>query len=423
MFINKILYFKLKILAKLVLAKYKPKIIGVTGSVGKTSSKEAIFSVLDGHFNVRRNGKNFNNEIGTPLTIFGFNKSPGKNLFLWCWYFILALKLILIRDKKYPQVLVLEMGADKPGDITYLTSIAKPSIAVITAIGPSHLEKFKSIKNIIREKSKILRFLNKDSWAILNNDDPNLKEVITSCQSNIKTFGMNEGATVRLSEVKLTKKGENYGTAFKLSHQGSEVPMFLPNVLGWQHAQAAAIGAAVGLAMGLNLVEIGKRLLEYRPARGRTNLIKGVKNTWIIDDTYNASPQSSKVALDVLSKLPISGRKIAVFGDMLELGSLSEEGHREVGREIFRLGIDYLFVIGERSRDIARGAKEAGMNKDKIYHFPYTTEAGVFLQERLQENDVVLIKGSRGAKMEQVVYEIMAKPWMADDLLVAKVIK
>jgi len=177
------------------------------------------------------------------------------------------------------------------------------------------------------------------------------------------------------------------------------------------------------LCLGMNLVEIGAGLLNYIPARGRTNLILGVKNTWIIDDTYNASPQSAKVALEILAEMPATGHRFAVFGDMLELGSLSEEGHQQVGRELVRLGIDYLFVVGERSRDIARGAKSAGMDEDRIYHFPFTMEAGTFLQERLKSGDVVLIKGSRGSKMEQVVYEIMAKPWLSRDLLVGPVVK
>lgn len=420
---KQILHFILKILARLVINKYHPQVIAITGSVGKTSAKEAIFAVLDGKFTVRRSSKNFNNEIGTPLTILGFKKTPGKNLFLWIWVFMVALKLLLVRDKDYPAMLILEMGADRPGDINYLTSIAKPSIAVMTTIGPSHLEYFKTIKNIVKEKSKILRYLGGDDWAIVNHDDVNLQGLIKSDKYQSKTFGRSEDSDVRLFDIKIAKRENIYGTAFKLKYQGSEVPMFLPNVLGWQHAQAAATAAAIGLARGMNLVEIGEQLYKYIPARGRTNLIAGVKGTWIIDDTYNASPQSAKVALDILAEMPGSGRKIAVFGDMLELGSLSEEGHQEVGKELVRLRIDYLFVVGERSRDIARGAKAVGLAEDRIFHFPYTMEAGVFIQERIKEGDIILIKGSRGSKMEQVVYEIMAKPWLAGELLVDKVVK
>lgn len=397
-------------------------IVGITGSVGKTSTKEAVYSVLNDKFKVRRNSKNFNNEIGTPLTILGYNQAPGKNIFRYVGIFLKFLGLML-KNKKYPKLLILEMGADKPGDISYLTSIAKPNIAIITAIGPSHLENFISIKNIVKEKSKILAYLDIEGWAILNKDDDNLKGLISNSKYQIKTFGQGEGSDVRISDIKITKKDGVYGTTFKISYQGAEVPMFLPNVLGWQHAQAAAAACAVALTLGMNLVEIGKNILDYKPARGRTNLIKGVKETWIIDDTYNASPQSSKAAIDILASMPGEGDKIAVFGDMLELGSLSEEGHREVGRELFKVGINYLYVIGEKSRDIARGAKEAGMSEDRIYHFPHTMEAGLFLQERIAKDDIILIKGSRGSKMEQVVYEIMAKPWLADELLVAKVVK
>ena len=420
---RKILHFVLKILARAVISKYQPRVIGITGSVGKTSAKEAVFTVLKEKFTVRASSKNFNNEVGTPLTILGQEKSPGKNIGAWLWVFTVSVKLLLITDKKYPQVLVLEMGADKPGDIKYLTSIVQPHIAVITAIGYSHLEFFHSLKNIIREKSSILADLDKNDLAVLNNDDKNLEKIIANCQSKVYTFGKKENSNIRMSEVNITQRNNIYGTSFKLSYAGAEVPMFLPYVLGGQHAQAAATATTIALFMGMNLVEIGQRLLDYQPARGRTNLIRGIKESWIIDDTYNASPQSAKVALDILSALPATGRKIAVLGDMLELGSLSEEGHQEVGRELVRLGIDYLYVVGERSRDIARGAREAGMDNDCIYHFAFTKEVGIFLQERIEKHDIILIKGSRGAKMEQVVYELMDKPWLAKDLLVGEVVK
>lgn len=420
---RKILYIILKTLAKAVVAKYKPKVIAITGSVGKTSTKEAVFVVLKENFNTYTSSKNFNNEVGTPLTILLQEKSPGKNILAWFWIFILALKLLLLTNKEYPKILVLEMGADKPGDIKYLTSIARPYVSIITAIGNSHIEFFGSLKNIIKEKTSILDNLDKEGLAVLNNDDINLEKAIVNCKNKVYSFGKKEGSDIKISDISISQKDNIYGTNFKLSYQGAEVPMFLPYVLGPQHAQAAAAATAVALFMGMNLVAIGKRLLDYRPAKGRTNLIRGIKETWIIDDTYNASPQSAKVALDILMDMPSSGRKMVVMGDMLELGNISEEAHREVGRELVKLGVEYLFVVGERSRDIARGAEEAGMDKDNIYHFPFHKEAGIFLQERLKKDDIVLVKGSRGAKMEKVVYEIMAKPWLAKDLLVGEVVK
>ncbi|PWB38738.1 MAG: UDP-N-acetylmuramoyl-tripeptide--D-alanyl-D-alanine ligase [Parcubacteria group bacterium] len=418
---KKLLYFKLKILARLVLARYKPKIIGITGSVGKTSAREAIFCVLREDFKVRRNVKNFNNEIGVPLTILLAKANPGKNIFRWLFLFLSACGLLIFKSRRYPRVLVLEMAADRPGDIDYLSSIAQPDIAVITAIGPSHIEYFGSIKNIIREKSSILKKLGTGGWAIINFDDENLKEVIKNCKCRTKTFGQGEGSDVQVTNIKISQHQDQYGTSFKLRSQGSETPMFLPGVLGWQHAQAAAAAAAVGLAMGMNIVRIGERLGHYVPARGRTNLIPGIKKTWIIDDTYNASPQSAKAALQILHDMPANGSRIAIFGDMLELGAHSEQGHQEVGRLAAQLGIDYLYVFGERSRDIARGAREAGMDEDKIYHFPFVVRSGQFVQERVKPGDVILVKGSRGSKMEQMVFEIMAKPWEASEVLVGKV--
>jgi len=418
----KILHFILKILAKLVIRRYKPKIIGITGSVGKTSTKEAIFSVLDNKFNINRSIKNYNNEIGLPLVIFG-RESGNRNILKWLLIFIYVIKILIFKKKDYPEVLVLEMGADKVGDIKYLTSIAKPHIALITAIGSSHLENFRSIKNIIKEKGSILDRLDKNDYALLNQDDKEVIKFKEKTKSRVRSFGRDEESDIYISNINISLKDDIIGTSFKINNNGSEVPIFLPNVLGWQHAQAAAAATAVGLSLGMNLVEISNNLKDYKPAKGRTNLIKGIKNSYIIDDTYNSSPESSMLALEILNDIPAQGRKIAVFGDMLELGKLTEEGHIQVGKKVVELNIDYLFIIGEKSRDIANGAKEAGMSEDSIFYFPFNKEAGLFLQDRMKEGDMVLVKGSRGMKMEEIVYEIMAEPWRMEELLVAKIKK
>lgn len=420
---RKFISWLLKPLIKAIIKKYQPRIIGITGSVGKTSAKEAIFAVLKNKFRVGRNAKNFNNELGLPLAILGLEKSGGKNIFSWLSIIFKAWRLLLFKNKKYPQVLILEMGADRPGDIQYLTSLAKPNIAIITTIGQSHLEYFGSVENIAKEKISITKRLNSHDWIIFNGDDPFLQSLKENSPAPVKTFGLSDSCDVRISNIHLTFHDETYGTNFKMHYQGAELPVFLPNILGSQHAMAAAAACAVALVMGLNLVEATENIQNYQSASGRTKLLPGVKNSWLIDDSYNSSPQSSKVALQILSELPSQGRKIAVFGDMLELGAESENDHRRVGEMVHDLKIDYLFVIGERSRDIARGAIQAGMSEDKIFHFPKTLEAGIFLQERLKIGDVVLVKGSRGMKMEQIVYELMSRPWDAGEYLVGSVKK
>ncbi len=422
-FIQKIL----KILAKMILAKYQPDVIGITGSVGKTSAKEAIYSVLKSKYIVRRNIKNYNNEIGLPLTIIGVD-SPGKSFFGWVMVFLKAVKLLIVRDNNYPKILILEMAADKPGDMEYLTSIARCKIGVITLIGPVHLEFFGSLEKIKDEKSILIKKLIKPGWAVLNNDDENVKEIAKDIKSNdikILSYGFAEQAVIRARETQLSftqKKNVNKldGISFKLSYNGSTVPVFLPKILGQASIYAALAGAAVGIIYGFNLVEIAQALKNYQSPKGRMNLISGIKNTLIIDDTYNASPQSAIAALNSLASLPLSqsANKYAVLGDMLELGSYSEAGHREVGGEVAKSGINKLIVVGERSRDIARGAVLAGMAEDNIFHFDIADEAGKFIQDRIKQGDIILVKGSQGMRMEKIVKEIMAEPLRAEELLV-----
>jgi len=421
---KKIIQFKLKILAKLILKKYKPEIIGITGSVGKTSAKEAIYTVLSSKFKVRRNIKNYNNEIGLPLTIIG-EESPGKFLLGWLYVFWKAFLLIIFKNKNYPKILILEMGIDRPGDMKYFNSFLKCYIGVITLIGPVHLEYFGAIENIQKEKGGLIKNLKESGWAILNFDDERIKEISDMTKAKIMTYGFKEKADLRAQELFFSFEKEKdisslRGINFKLNFKGSFVPVLLPNIIGYSAIYAALAGAAVGIIYEMNLVEISEALKKFNSIKGRMNLIAGIKNTMLVDDTYNASPQSCILGLEVIEKIPLNkeNKKITVFGDMFELGSYSEEGHREVGRIAKKTSIDKLIVVGERSRDIAKGAKEAGMNEDNVFHFEETREAGKFIQEMIKEGDLIYIKGSRGMRMENVVEELMAEPMRADELLI-----
>ncbi len=421
---KKLIQLKLKFLAKIILRKYSPKIIGITGSVGKTSTKEAIFNVLSSKFNTRESIKNYNNELGVPLSIIGV-VSPGRSLFGWAFVFFKALKLILFKDKKYPEFLVLEFGVDRPGDMKYLTSIAKCDVGVITTIGPSHLEFFKTVKNTQKEKGVLIKDLKRDGWAILNYDDEMTKELKDEAKTKILTYGFHSEANVRAQNLVFSFE-ENRdinnmsGISFKLNHDGSVVPIKLPRVIGYSAIYSSLAAASVGIAYKMNLVEISDALRNYYLPCGRMNLIKGIKNTLIIDDSYNSSPQSSISAIDFIKKIDLdgNGRKWAVLGDMMELGSYTEEGHREVGQALQKGGFDKLITVGERARDIARGAREGGMRKEDVYSFDRNIESGKFIQERMEEGDLILIKGSQGARVEKIVKEIMADPMNAKNLLV-----
>lgn len=421
---KKIIKLKLKFLAKLILKKYKPKIIGITGSVGKTSTKEAVYTVLKNKFKVRRNIKNYNNEFGLPLTIIG-SDSPGRSISGWINVFMKAFGLILFKNKDYPKILILEMGVDRPGDMEYLINITKCDIGIVTLISHSHEEYFGNIKEIQKEKAVMIENLKPGGWAILNFDDELTRQISDRSKARVLTFGFKKGANVQAQELifsfEKTREAENLlGISFKLAYNGSFIPVLLPEVIGYNAIYAALAAAAVAVSLEMNLVEIANALRNFNSPKGRMNLIDGVKHTLIIDDTYNSSPPSSISALDIVSKISLAkeAKKFAVLGDMLELGSYSEEGHKEVGRYVYKSGINTLIVIGERARDISRGAQEAGMSRDNIFEYADITEAGRFVRQRLQHGDLIFIKGSQGMRMEKIVKELMAEPLRVKELLV-----
>lgn len=411
--------------ARAVLGKYQPKIIAITGTVGKSSSKEAIFAALRNSLVARRSSGNYNTQIGVPLSVLDLGM-PGRSPLKWLHLAVRTIKLLLKIDHTYPDVLILEMGADKPGDIAELASIAKPNIAVITAITPVHLQKYGSFEALQKEKAGLWAALGKGGIAVGNIDDPRVAEEMKKIKTKKFSYGFSSEAEVRAGEKTIYQGGGNEieeqikGIAFKLYSQGSVLPVHLPGVYGNAHIMAALSGAAVGLAMGLNTHEIVEGLHGYQPLPGRMRILPGIKHTLLLDDTYNSSPAACLQALEDLKSVPCGeGNKYyAVLGDMLELGAESERYHREVGARAAELGIDALLCVGELSAEIIRGAAEAGMDENRLFHFADTEAAGRFAQERIKRGDIFLIKGSRGMKMENITKELMAEPERAEDLLV-----
>lgn len=419
---RKILQLKLKIIARLILKKYQPVVVGITGSIGKTSTKEAIALVLGGQLAIRVSSKNYNNEIGVPLTIIGAD-SAGRNIFGWFLIFLKAWRLYLIKDKKYPKVLVLEMGVDRPGDLEYLTTLAPPNIGVVTGVSYAHLEYFGSVLNIKKEKQVLVEKLDSKGLAVLNYDNELTREMAELSKARVISYGLKEGASLVAQDVvyNYTKGGyELSGIHFKLNYNGSIVPVAMDNVLSETAIYAALAAAAVALYFDFNLVEIAQALQDFNLPPGRMNPLPGVKHTFIIDDTYNSSPEAALLALDVLKQVKVDegAEKYAVLGDMLEIGSYTEEGHRLVGERVAKNKINHLIAVGERARDFIHGAKEAGLEDEYIFYFDKPEEAGRFLQNRIKAGDVLLVKGSQGARMEKIVLELMAEPERAAELIV-----
>lgn len=411
----------LRILAKAIIRKYHPEVVGITGSVGKTSAKDAVKSVLEGSYNIRATAKNFNNEIGVPLTIIGAD-SPGKSIFGWIGVFLKAIKLILKKNKKYPEILVLEMGADKEGDIGYLVDIAPCNVGVITNVSESHLEFFGSVNKVKIEKRKIIEHLKPENYAILNCDIDNVCEMRNVTKAKTITYGFDQNTDVSASDVAVSydKEGWPNGLNFKLVFNGSVIPIFIPKIVGYSHIYSVLVAVAVGSIYKISLMDMAKAFDSFYPPKGRMRLIKGIKHTLIIDDTYNSLPASARLAVEVMQEIKVkdNAKKIVVFGDMLELGKFSEEKHKELGEKIAESHIDILITKGEASKNTAKAAISAGMSKDKVYSFTDNDEAGKFVQKIMSKGDIILVKGSQGMRMETIVKEIMAEPLRASELLV-----
>jgi len=417
---KKILQIFLALLARLMLRRYKPTVVCITGNVGKTSTRETVFSVVSGGFSARKSEKNYNNEIGVPLTILGI-RSGDKNIFSWAIQCAVACGK-LVRTN-YPKVLVLEMAVDKPGDMDHLLFIVTPTIAVFTSMGeiPVHVENFINAQAMVREKLKLAHAVAKEGFVIVNDDVAAWKEIKT--KGTVVRYGVALDADVRIYTPEYrfsTEEGASVpiGITFKMEYKGSLVPFRLDGTFGMASGTyAAAAACAVGVVLGMNLVEVASALQNYTPPNGRLKLIEGIRGSFILDDTYNASPSSMDVALETLYALPAE-RKIAVLGDMLELGRFTEEAHRTAGRKAASV-CGVLVTVGERMRFAADEANVHGFAENKkLFSFDTAKDAGKFVAGIMKEKDLVVVKGSQGMRMEHVVKEIMAHPERAEELLV-----
>jgi len=407
----------LKALAKMTIVRYEPAIIGITGSVGKTSTKEAIRAVVAHERTVRATLKNFNNELGLPLTILGNWDSAGGALF-WLKVIFVSLKNLFIRNASYPEVLVLEYGVDRPGDMKYLLEIARPHISIFTAMGtiPVHVEFFADPESVFREKVKIVSQLSVTGFVVLNADDELVLSAHSDTRAHIITFGFSEKSEMRVISFSNRLDDTFQGTSLKLVHGGSVVPIHIPYVFGRAQGYAISAAAAVGVIFGMNLVSIVDALASYNSPNGRMRIISGVKETTLIDDTYNASPVAMKDAVDALKSISAK-RKVAVLADMLEIGKYTLVAHETLGKHVAKTA-DILVTVGIRGKFIAEAAIRAGMQKKSVNIFMSVCEAGKFLQKKITKGDVILIKGSQGTRMEKIVKELMAEPRDAERLLV-----
>lgn len=416
--IKKIIVWYITFFASLVLKRHKPKIIAVVGSVGKTSTKDMLFAGLSDHIHIRKNQKSLNSEIGTPLTILGL-RNPWNSPVGWLKVCLLA----PLRSFKsnYPEWLVLELGVDSPGDMDKIIKWIRPIITVITELPliPAHVGSFNTAEEVRVEKRKIINATSPKGLLILNGDSEFTKSSKQNFAGQIKLFGFNNDCDIRLSQAGikyLDSEGVSLpsGISMKITIAGQSFDYIYEGVLGIQHMYPVAVTVAVGSHLGIAVDKILESIdNNYKPVPGRMRLLFGKNNSMIIDDSYNSSPVASEAALETLSLINNSGKKIAVLGEMLELGRYSDQAHRNIGLTVKNSKIDNLYTVGDKAEIISDEAKKLGMNERAVEHYSNYKDVSLTVASRLKPGDVVLVKGSQGARMERIV-ELLIDPGKID---------
>jgi UDP-N-acetylmuramoyl-tripeptide--D-alanyl-D-alanine ligase len=278
------------------------------------------------------------------------------------------------------------------------------------------LENYSSQAELVKEKLSILKGLKKNGTCVANIDSENILKSIDRRRYNFLTYGLNNESDFMASEVLLTQSAGDYGLNFKILHKGTTVPVFIPHTLGGPVAYSALAAAAVGWQFGMNMVDVTTSFRNFSGPSGRLRLLPGIKNTIIIDDSYNAAPESTIAAIKVIKSIG-KGRLLAAIGEMAELGAQTDPGHRQVARSLHEAGVQAVFLVGEKTK-IIEDELRAIVFKGKIFWFKDSNSAKLAVQDELKENDTILVKGSQSARMEKVVLEIMRFPEDAKKLLV-----
>lgn len=400
----------LEVLVKLKLARTRPKIIGITGSFGKTSTHEAICEVLRTRWSVFKSQKGLNTEIGLLLAVLeqpsGFS-SPIK------WIKILLAAFLNAIFGKKCEFLILEYGADKPGDINHLVKIVKPDIAVITHISDTHQDKnqFKNTEDVFNEKKRLVEALDPSGIAILNYNDKYLQRLNDKLRAKI--FWFNEIHGIHADNLKNTSSG--FSATIQMGSQKFDARF---SVAGSYHIDIFLPAILCGILHGLTLQESTKALEKFHLPPGRMEIIEGKNGFTILDSSYNASPETIREAINLLKDFP-GQKKIAVIGNMNELGERSREEHRKIADYLDSTWLDELVAVGELAHIIAAECLKKGFSKAKIKILQDSAEAGHYLlSKNLKKGDVILFKGSQNrVRLERAVKMLMAHPEQAKKLL------
>jgi UDP-N-acetylmuramoyl-tripeptide--D-alanyl-D-alanine ligase len=355
-------------LAKYYRQKMEAKIIGITGSNGKTTTKEMTHHLLSRFGPAVKSQKSFNNFIGVPVTIFEIENRHRYG--------------------------VLEMGTNAPGEIRRLSEIGAPDVAVIVSISKTHLEGLGSIEGVALAKGEILENLSKEGVFVYNSDNPWCVKIANGFRGKAVSFGFSPHAHIRCTDVK--KKDRGYALAINGNFE-----IYFP-IPGYHNIVNCLASFAICHALGHNIYDLKDPFSSFKLPQMRIEQQR-IGNITLINDAYNANPESVRAALEYLTEIDAIGRKVFVCGDMLELGNESFQLHREIGERVAHLNIDLLWTVGEHASEIAKAAKSSGMSEKQVVSFKDVADIEISEINKLRENDIVLIKGSRGMHMEDII--------------------
>ena len=353
------------------------EVVGITGSVGKTLTQNAIYAVLSQRYKTVVGDENLDPTFRIPQTI--------------------------LKTKPWDQKIILEYGVEHPGDMDYYLSIAKPKIAVVTAVAPTHIKYFANVVGVFKEKLKLVKALEKNDYAVLNSDDSYCQEMAKLTKAHVKWFGKSAKSGVKISDF----RQDLAGSKFRLRLNGQKATISW-KIVGEHQLLSAYAASTVGIIEGMTLLQIAEGLSKTQVPLHRLNVIS-VGNMSILDDTYNSSPVAAKEAVNTLVALGQDKVKIAVFGDMKDLGELSKEAHQNLGKVIAASNINVLVTIGKESETIAKAAKNFSY-KGKIIIAKGISGINDSIHKLKMDKSVILIKGSRHAHLERLVFALQGKP-------------
>ncbi len=430
--LERIFLWHIKYFAKLELRKVKPYVIGITGSIGKSSVRDAVATVLKGKYKVKVTGK-ANSESGIPLDILGLEM---KNYTLGDWFrvFFLAPLCVITRKEKYEKY-VVEMGVDspyEPKNMTYLLKILEADSAVFVNAHSVHSENFDKlvkeadsekrrdliIKEIAFEKGKLMHAVKKTGFVIVNSDDKNVMDAVQGCEGKLVTVG-SENSNIVFSDVEYDLDG--FKCRYSMNYKGMQKNAVLNiggQVLGKQYAITFGLAIAVGITQGIEFEQCVKSLEKYKLPPGRMSLLRGINDSYIIDGSYNASAPAVLDSLEVLSNLAKNRRKIAVIGDMRELGEEAEVEHKRVAQKLLNVA-DEIILVGSLSKKyLLNELLDNGFNKENVHWFENSFLAKDFVKQTIKGGEIILVKGSQNTIfLERVVEEIMEERDQAEILL------